>query len=208
MKMKHQKIDKLPRKSEEDYQTLLDTIPHGIQEIDVFGEILFVNKAYNKIFGYEGGEVIGTSILDKLAHDSSRDKLRNYLKKLLKDQPTPTPYFEKNRTKEGRIIDVQVDWNYRKDNKGQIVGFISVLTDISERKQAEEAIRKSEEKYHKLIEYSNDAIISIDTKGTIVEFNKKAEQMFCYSWEEIIYNYRNCLWKRWIIHKRIQNDRS
>ena len=84
--MKNQKIDRLPGKSEEDYKTLLDTIPHGIQEIDTSGIIVFVNEAYNRIFGYEEGEVIGTSILDKLAPDSEADKLRDYLKKLLKDQ--------------------------------------------------------------------------------------------------------------------------
>jgi len=58
----------------------------------------------------------------------------------LKDQPIPTPYFEKNRTKEGRIIDVQVDWNYMRDIKGHVVGFISVITDITERKKAEQEL--------------------------------------------------------------------
>jgi PAS domain S-box-containing protein len=173
-------------KDEEYYQTLLDTIPHGIQEIDVLGEILFVNKAYNKIFGYEEEEVIGTSILDKLADDSGREKLRDYLKRLLQDQPKPTPYFEKNRTKEGKIIDVQVDWNYKRDKKGQIVGFISVLTDISERRQAEEGLKKSEEKYYKLVENANDAIVSVNSAGIIIGFNKKAEDMFGYSREEVL----------------------
>ena len=112
--------------------------------------------------------------------------MRDYLKKLLKDQPTPTPFIEKNRTKEGRIIDVQVDWNYKRDNKGRVVGFISVLTDISERKKAEEALEKSEEKYHNLIELANDAIVSISREGLIIGFNKKAEKMFGYSREEII----------------------
>ena len=65
--VKHKKTDVLPRKSGEDYQTLLDTIPHGIQEIDTSGIIVFVNKAYNRIFGCEEGEARGTSILDKLA---------------------------------------------------------------------------------------------------------------------------------------------
>jgi len=182
----HKKTDELLRKREEHYQILLDTIPHGIQEIDTSGSILFVNKAYARIYGCKEGEVIGTSMLDKLLHDSDREKLRNYLKYLLKDQPTPTPYFEKNRTKEGRNIDVQIDWNYKRDRKGRIVGFISVVTDITERKQAEEALKESEEKYHNLIEHANDAIISINQTGMIVGSNKKAEEMFGYSREEMI----------------------
>ena len=79
---KHIKNGDLLSKGEEYYQTLLDTIPHGIQEIDAFGKIIFVNKAYNKIFGFEEGEAIGKSVLDKLLHDTERKKLRNYLKTL------------------------------------------------------------------------------------------------------------------------------
>jgi PAS domain S-box-containing protein len=138
--VKNTKTDVLLSKSEEKYQTLLDTIPHGIQEIDASGSIVFVNKAYNRIYGYEEGEVIGTSIVDKLAHDPERKKLSDYLKRLVKDQPTPTPFFEEDRTKKGRIINVRVDWNYKRDDKGLVVGFVSVITDITERKQAEQKL--------------------------------------------------------------------
>jgi PAS domain S-box-containing protein len=184
--VKHKKTDALHRKREEDYQTLLDTIPHGIQEIDTSGNIVYVNKAYNRMYGCEEGEVLGTSILDKLPHDPEREKLRDYLKILVEDQPTPTPFFETNRTKEGRIIDVQVDWNYKRDKKGHLVGFISVVTDITERKQAEEALKESEEKYYNLIEHANDAIVSINRDGMIIGFNKKAEEMFGYYREEVL----------------------
>ena len=42
--VKHKKTDALRIKSEADYQTLLDTIPHGIQEIDTSGNIVYVNR--------------------------------------------------------------------------------------------------------------------------------------------------------------------
>jgi PAS domain S-box-containing protein len=46
-------------------------------------------------------------------------------------------------------------------------------------------LRKSEEKYHNLIEHANDAIVSINREGIIIGFNRKAEEMFGYSREEI-----------------------
>ena len=184
--VKYKKADELLRKSANDYQTLLDTIPHGIQEIDTSGRIIFVNKAYNTIFGYEEGELIGTSILDKLVNDSKRDELRSYLKRLLKDQPTPTPFFEKNRTKKGRIIDVQVDWNYKRDNQGRIVGFISVLTDITDRKQAETKLIEMKDYLDNIIENSLDPIVVTDSMGYVTLVNKSFPQLLGYTKEEVI----------------------
>jgi len=60
LEAKHKRTEELLRKSEERYNALLETIPHGIQEIDTSGIITFANKAYDKIFGYEKGEAKGT----------------------------------------------------------------------------------------------------------------------------------------------------
>ena len=54
------------------------------------------------------------------------------------------------------------------------------------RTKAEEALKKSEEKYHSLIENASDAIIAVDKEGVIIEFNKKAEEMFGYAREEAL----------------------
>ncbi len=43
------------------------------------------------------------------------------------------------------MIDVQVDWNYRYDEQGQLVGFVSIITDITERKRAEQRLQESED---------------------------------------------------------------
>jgi PAS domain S-box-containing protein len=57
---------------------------------------------------------------------------------------------------------------------------------INEHMQTEEALKKSEAKYHNLIEHANDAIISVNAAGVIMGFNKRAEEMFGYSREEIL----------------------
>ncbi len=57
---------------------------------------------------------------------------------------------------------------------------------IDEHRQTEKELKKSEEKYYKLIEQANDAIISINTAGIVMGFNKRAEEMFGYPREEIL----------------------
>ena len=186
MEAKQKRTEGLLRENEERYNTLLETIPHGIQEIDTSGVITFTNKAYDEIFGYEKGEAIGKSILDKLAHDYKRKKLVDYLKTLVEDQPPPTPYFGKNVTKERKIVDVQVDWNYKRDKKGHVVGFISVVTDITKRNMAEKQIREARDFLENIYKTSADGIMVTDQHGCITMVNEATAKMLGYSKDELI----------------------
>ena len=125
------------------YRKLVEASPHGIQEIDTTGTITFSNFAHNKIFNQTGDAMIGQSILDLQISDSARAELRDYLMSIVKNQPPPVPYVVKNRTKEGKIIDLQVDWDYKKDAQNRVTGFISIVTDMTEKRQTEKAFKQA-----------------------------------------------------------------
>jgi diguanylate cyclase (GGDEF)-like protein/PAS domain S-box-containing protein len=61
-----------------------------------------------------------------------------------------------------------------------------VLTDVTERRTIEEALRASEERFRAVIETASDAFVSVDTNGIIVEWNRKAEETFGWTQEEAI----------------------
>jgi PAS domain S-box-containing protein len=126
------------------YQTLVETITYGVQEIDTSGVITFGNKSYFEMLGYEPKELLGKHIWDVLADEAQKEELEPFLKQLVEHKPPPAPYFQKNLTKDGRIIDVRVDWNYKRDKKGVVNGFISILTDITTQKKFEELLRQHE----------------------------------------------------------------
>jgi PAS domain S-box-containing protein len=140
------------QKSEHRYRTLVEANPNGIQEIDTSGIITYTNPAYQKMLGYTEQELLGKSILDLLDTESKQDKLRDYLSILVNEQPQPTTYYQKNRTKDNRIIDMMVDWNYKQDNEERVVGFTSVITDITESKKAEENIKSERQRFFSLLE--------------------------------------------------------
>ena len=126
-------------------RTLLETVPLGATECDVDGVIRFANRAYQEMLGYSEQELIGKPICDLLEPGPERDAFPAYLEHLVSEQPTPAPFLCRDVTKDGRTIDVQVDWTYQRDKEGRITGFVSILTDVSRRKQAEEALKELNE---------------------------------------------------------------
>ena len=76
---------------------------------------------------------------------------------------------------DSKITYSNIDWNYQRDSTGNLKGFISVITDITKRKQTEEALRNAEARYHLLFEQSPNGIPLIDIEtGQTIEVNEAA----------------------------------
>ena len=173
------------RQSVELYRTLVESIPYGITETDHAGNIVFVNSAQSRITGYRKDELIGSSVLSLLPSDFERKEFIGFGKSVLKDQPPPGSWFGQNVMRDGKIIDVQVDWNYRRDFQGALVGFVTITTDITARKQAEAALKESEEKYRLVVENASEGIAVI--QGGAIKFaNSRLEEIIGYCENELI----------------------
>lgn len=175
----------------EDYAILL---------LDKNGTITTWNKASEKITGYSADEIIG-------------ENYKVFYSKEDRDAHLPDTLLEL-ATKKGKIT--HEGWRVRKDGSKfwgsvtitviydddkKITGYLKVTRDLTERKVAEdnilnyaeylkvknEALRKSEERYHRMVSEVRDyAIILLDTDGTILDWNKGAEHLKGYSTSEII----------------------
>jgi len=180
------KADEARQKSEHRYRTLVEANPYGIQEIDTSGNITYTNPAYQKMLGHSEQELSGKSILDLLETESKRDELRDYLSILVKEQPQPTTYYEKNHTKDNRIIDIMVDWNYKRDNEGRVTGFTSVITDVTERKKAQEELKRSKEFITNIINTLDDPFFVKDQEHRWFMLNDAACKVMGRPREELI----------------------
>lgn len=147
-------------------------------------KILYVNKAFTRITGYSLEEVLGKTPRFLQGAKTSRaelDKVRSAL-----------------CVRESVIVEVV---NYRKDGsefwselsvfpvadkKGIYTHWISVQRDITERKQAEEALRRSEERFRSLIENALDIITIMDADGTIHYESPSVETVLGYNTTELI----------------------
>ncbi|MDQ1240647.1 MAG: Histidine kinase, partial [Thermodesulfobacteriota bacterium] len=168
------------KEREELYRSLVEAIPYGIIEADARGSITFVNRALTEMVGYTQHELSRMSVLDILASDEERKEFIAFGKALLKVQPPPGTWYGQGKTKEGSIIDAQVDWNYRRGGDGEITGFITIVTDVTVRKRAEQALRESEEKYRLVVENAAEGIAVIQ-HGYLRLANPKLQDIAGYA---------------------------
>lgn len=174
------------RESEKRFRTLVETIPYGIQEIDRDGTITFANPAHAQIYGCESSELIGTSILDLAADEHEKEQLKAHLSYLFERQPQPSPWFSKDGTKDGRTINTQVDWNYKRDVQGRVLGLITVISDITHRKRAEKALMDNINFMNTLIDTIPNPVFYKDSEGLFLGCNVAYAQTLGLEKEHIL----------------------
>lgn len=122
---------------EKKYRSLLETNLYGIQEIDIYGIITFMNSVQCRILGYSSEELKGKQIWDILAADSDRDDLTEYLTRVAEGEYTTFGWTGNFVRKDETIIELHIDWRKREDNQGRVTGFVSVINDILEYEKPE-----------------------------------------------------------------------
>ncbi len=146
------------------------------------GRLLNVNDEFLSVLGYTQGEVIGKTASQLGFYADSRQ--REVIKKVVIKKGCARNIEVTFRTKNGRLryglfsaepINVE-------DRKC----WLTVFHDITERKKAEKALKKSEEKFKILFEKGNDALAYLGKDGLIIDVNENISKIFGYNREEVI----------------------
>ena len=177
--------------SERRLALLLNTLPHGIQENDTKGVITYSNIAHHRILGWHPGELIGHHIWDFQRDGKYKQELRDHLAFLVAEQPSPEPYVTHNVTKKGREVLLEITWDYQRNAAGAVTGFISVISDITSRAQAEQTLREKEERYRELVENMSDGVAVYEVVGdgedfVFKEHNRAGERVTGMPREQVI----------------------
>jgi PAS domain S-box-containing protein len=167
------------------YRNLIELLPHGVEETDHEGRITFANPALERIHGCALGSAVGQFVWDFSVTEADRESMRDYLCYLIREQPPPTAYFSQDRHADGTKIDVEVNWTYKYDAHGQVDGFIAVITDITERKRAEQAIKASEACVWSILNASPVPLALNDEQQNITFLNTAFVQTFGYTLDDI-----------------------
>jgi PAS domain S-box-containing protein len=154
------------RKTERRFKHFLEDMVDVAYETDSSGKVTYANRAIETISGLSLKDVIG-SPFPKLFGQESREAALELLQKT-----------EKGTGPEGELTLANGKIFHFKnqpliDENGKNIGVFGTARDVTERVEAERALRKSEEKYRLLVDNAPIGILSIDSKGKILDVNRK-----------------------------------
>ncbi|MBL8428535.1 MAG: response regulator [Dechloromonas sp.] len=137
--------------SEARYRTLVELLPYGVQESDPEGYITFANPAFARLHQRPLSALIGSPIWAFMADSAQAQHLRDYLSFIAAEQPVPETYFASNRRADGEIVELQIDWDYIRNEDGSLRNLLSVITDITERRRNEAELQQHREHLEDLV---------------------------------------------------------
>jgi diguanylate cyclase (GGDEF)-like protein/PAS domain S-box-containing protein len=166
------------RLSEERFRRLADATMEGIIIHDQ-GRIVEVNHATELLFGYRAEELVGTSVLELAAPESRPTVVEHGM------AGSQEPYEMVALRADGSRLHIEVLGRPMPRAGGTVR--VAAVRDVSERRQAEAAVRESEARYRHLVEQAADGIFLADERGHICEVNSSGCALLGYSAEELLH---------------------
>jgi PAS domain S-box-containing protein len=171
------------RESEEKFRSLAEQSPNMIF-INKKGKVVYANKKCEEVMGYKREELCSPDFdFRTLVTPESLDLINDSFTRHLKGQEVQ-PYDYTIISKEGMRIEV-INASKLIQYEGQ-TAVLGIVTDITERKRAEQALRESEERLKILFESAPDTIYLIDSEGRFIDGNRAAFELIRFARDEVI----------------------
>ncbi len=174
-------IERALKESEEKYRMLITEARDGII-ITQNGDFIYVNTAFCKMMEYQEEEVLGQPFLNFVVEED-RQQLKELHEKRMAGADFPMKYAIRGITKSGKTKYFELNSTTIQMNGGP-AGFI-ITRDVTEHRNALEALMASERKYRELADLLPQTIYEIDTAGNLVFLNKSGLDLFGLSLSEI-----------------------
>jgi len=175
-------MERFKRESEAFFKTIFESGSAAIAIIEADATISMVNNAFCKLSGYSKEELIGSNWVQKMPVEE-RERLKEYNRRRLIDPPSvPDKYeftfYKKNGEIRYGLMSVSVIASSAKT--------IASFTDITDRKQAEEAQRISEERFRSFVECANDVVYTITIEGIFTYTSPNWVEKLGHGIEEVV----------------------
>ncbi len=179
------KLEEKIKESENYYRTLVETSHDGISLMDLEGNMLFVNsRKASMVHAQKPEYLIGTNAFTLLTPQSQQN-IRELMPSLIANGYIENLEADVQRL-DGTTFNAEFNVTVLKNSKGSPQYLMDTMRDITQRKEAERALKESEEKYRTLLESMNEVVILADNNHVVQYVNSQFTKTLGYEPEEII----------------------
>ncbi|MBC7248740.1 MAG: PAS domain S-box protein [Anaerolineae bacterium] len=165
------------------YNAVAEAVFTGIGIVDPEENITFANTAFAQMLGYTPQELVGMN----LSQLTDPEEFARYRQLTQRRQKGEREHYETVLyRKDGSQVNVIVSASPLTDAEGHFEGVLAVITDITERKQAERALQEREEHFRTLFDGIPACCWTFDREGRILHWNRACEELYGWTAEEAV----------------------
>ena len=181
---------------------LLDTVGQAVVALDLDGRITYWNRFAETLYGWPAREVVGRPASEILTPEDQQGRADEVMSELMAGRNW-SGEFEVRRRDGTSFVAMVIDTPVY-DEQGNLAGMIGVSTDITERKEAEDALRRSKARFQAVFENAAVGMALVDMEGRLAGSNLALQEMLGYGDEEL----RSMTWVELTHPDDIDLDRS
>jgi PAS domain S-box-containing protein len=187
------KVEEALRESEKRFRNLIETTSDWVWEVDENGVYTYVSPRLRDLLGYQPEEVLGKTPFDFMPPDEAQ-RVGAIFGRIVAQLSPLSSLENTNRHRDGRLVVFETSGLPFFDSDGTFRGYRGIDRDITERKEAEEALRESEKRYRQVIDNATEIIYSLDIKGNLIYGNPACLKTTGFSLEELRqHNYQDLI---------------
>ncbi|MBW4683442.1 MAG: PAS domain S-box protein [Microcoleus vaginatus WJT46-NPBG5] len=183
--MEHKQADEALRQNEAQFRAVFEWTAVGIVFGGLDGRIMESNLALQEILGYGCEEIRGMNFT-QLTHPEDVTTDLELFQEMRAGKRDSYRQEKRYIRKEGVVIWGHVTVSLIRDQSGKPQFVVAMIDDITEQRQAEEALRESEAQYRRIVETATEGIWVLDAEGNTNFANQQMAQMLGYTAEEMI----------------------
>ena len=165
-------------------EPFLKTSQEGYFEIDLAGNLTFFNDSVCQIHGYSKEELMGMNNRQYTDKETAKKVFQAFNKVYKTGEPLKGFDWQIIR-KDGAKRYIEASVSLQKDSSGKPIGFRGIIHDITERKQTEELLKQSEEKYRLLADHMKDQVWIMDLDLKVTYISPSVEKLLGYTLDEL-----------------------
>jgi PAS domain S-box-containing protein len=180
------KLNESITKSENDHRSILNAVNDVILELNEAGQLIFLNKSWYKITGFDPKNCIQQPFHSFL-HPQDQADIKEIFEKSHYNLDSGKRYYTRLRTIDGTFRAIEMSFSVvGKSSNGTQKRIVGTITDIEERRRAERALSEAEKKYRRIVDNASGGIYQVTPEGQILNINPAFAKILGYDSPETL----------------------